>query len=298
MLSVTLRQLEYVIAIERYQGVSAAAAALSVSQPALSVALHQVEVIIGKPLFLRRPGSPMIATSFGRDFLEGAATIVDDVSRLVKGAGFESGGPVSVGFYEGLAPLLLAPVLSHLDKALPDIAVKPFVGSFEDISHGLAQTGQIDCAITYDLGLDNAFSRDELARLPIQAVVSASHSFALAGSATMAQVASEPIIVTDEGLSKAHMLRLFTERGHGLSIAHEASTMETMRSLAANGLGVGLSYTHPKAEVTYDGKGVRQVPIIDARSAEPVIVVSHRDNALSMNAEAVRSEISKMAIEL
>jgi DNA-binding transcriptional LysR family regulator len=278
--------------------VSSAAAALKYSQPALSVALHQVEDILGKKLFLRRPGSPMVPTSFGRDFLLSASKIVEDTSRLMKGDGSAPSGPVTVGFYEGLAPLLLAPVLSHLNAVLPHIDIWPTTGSFEDISYNLGHSGQIDCAITYDLGLDNAFCRVELARLPIQAVVAVTHSFARAGKATMAQVASEPIIVTDEGLSKDHMLRVFNERGYRLSISHEAGSMETMRSLAANGLGVGLSYTHPRAEVTYDGKTVRQVPIVDATSTEPIIIVSHRDNTLSMNAQAVHSAISEMPLEL
>jgi DNA-binding transcriptional LysR family regulator len=114
----------------------------------------------------------------------------------------------------------------------------------------------------------------------------------------MAQVAREPIIVTDEDLSKAHMLRLFNERGYRLAIAHEAGAMETMRSLAANGLGVGLSYTHPRADVTYDGKGVRQIPIVDAASTEPVILVTHRDNAPSKNAQAVCGAILALSLEL
>ena len=86
MLSVTLRQLEYVVAIGAHRSVSSAAAALHVSQPALSVALKQLEELLGKPLFLRRSGSPMIPTSFGRDFLAGAARLLDDAHRHVEGA--------------------------------------------------------------------------------------------------------------------------------------------------------------------------------------------------------------------
>jgi DNA-binding transcriptional LysR family regulator len=298
MLSVTLRQLEYAIAIGRHRSVSAAAAELNVSQPTLSAALNQLETTLDKRLFLRRSGTPMTPTSFGRDFLDAATDIVEAASRLTKAGSVGSSRPVVIGVYEGLAPLLLAPVLSHLSATLPDTPIRPLLGSFEEISYGLEHSGQIDCAITYDLGLDDAFSRIELARLPIQVVVSAKHPFASRGKATMAQVAREPIIVTDEDLSKAHMLRLFNERGYRLAIAHEAGAMETMRSLAANGLGVGLSYTHPRADVTYDGKGVRQIPIVDAASTEPVILVTHRDNAPSKNAQAVCGAILALSLEL
>lgn len=90
----------------------------------------------------------------------------------------------------------------------------------------------------------------------------------------------------------------FNAQGYRLSILYEASTMETMRSLAANGLGVGLSYTRPRTEMTYDGKGVRQVPIIDAGSTEPVILASHRDNILSTNAQHIHDAICNMSLEV
>jgi len=269
-----MRQLEYVTAIWRHSSVSAAAMAVNVSQPALSVALGQLEAELGKPLFLRRPGGPMT------------------------GGAVETGQPVTLCFFEDLAPLLLAPVLAHLGRVLPDIRIQPMLGDFEDVSSGLGKSGRMDLAITYDLGLNDAYVRTELVRLPIQAVVSADHPFARAGAATMAEVAALPIIVTDQGLSRAHMLRLFSARGHRLSIAHMAGTMETMRSLAANGLGVGLSYTRPRSPITYDGRQVRQVPITDAASTEPIILVTHRDNALSANAARTRDAILAMAIDV
>jgi DNA-binding transcriptional LysR family regulator len=56
MIQVTIRQLEYATATARFGGVTAAADALHISQPALSVALAQLEAALGQPLFLRRPG--------------------------------------------------------------------------------------------------------------------------------------------------------------------------------------------------------------------------------------------------
>ena len=52
MLSTTLRQLDYACAIARHGGLTAAAEALHVSQPALSVALAQIERQLGQQLFL------------------------------------------------------------------------------------------------------------------------------------------------------------------------------------------------------------------------------------------------------
>ena len=56
MLYLTLRQYEYVCAVGRHGSLSAAAAALNVSQPALSAALTKIESHLSQPLFMRRRG--------------------------------------------------------------------------------------------------------------------------------------------------------------------------------------------------------------------------------------------------
>jgi DNA-binding transcriptional LysR family regulator len=76
MLSVSVRQLEYAIAVSHHGSVSLAANAIHVSQPALSVAIHNLEEHLGQPLFIRRKGSPLMLTSFGRDFMIKARNLV------------------------------------------------------------------------------------------------------------------------------------------------------------------------------------------------------------------------------
>jgi len=297
MLSVTLRQMEYAVAIETYGGVSAAAAALHVSQPALSVALTQVEAILGKPLFLRRPGSPMAATSFGREFLARARRIIDDTTKLVTPEGAPPQAPVLLGVFRDLAPLLLAPILARAQRELPDIDIRWQTLGFEEIAAQIGRGPGLDLAITYNLGLDQSCFRQVLMELPLQAVVGRHHPFARAGAATLAAVAAEPIIVTDQDLSRAHMLRIFERGGLRPMIAHHAGTMETMRSLAANGLGVGLSYTSPRAATSYDGKALRQVTVTDAHSIEPVLLIRGQEDALSPAAARVQALITTMRFD-
>jgi DNA-binding transcriptional LysR family regulator len=85
MLNITLRQIEYATATARCGGVTAAAESLNVSQPALSVALAQLEAVLGQPLFLRRPGGRITPTSFGRTWLAEAQAQLDALTRLMSG---------------------------------------------------------------------------------------------------------------------------------------------------------------------------------------------------------------------
>ncbi|MCB8873880.1 LysR family transcriptional regulator [Acidisoma silvae] len=167
MLSVTLRQMEYAVAIETYGGVSAAAAALHVSQPALSVALTQIEAILGKPLFRRRPGSPMTPTSFGREFLLRARRIIDDTTNLVTLDDAVPQSPVRLGVFKDLAPLVLAPILARAQRELPDVAIRWQTLTFEEIAAQIGRGPDLDLAITYNLGLDSSCQRQTLMELPL-----------------------------------------------------------------------------------------------------------------------------------
>ncbi|MEO6301022.1 MAG: LysR family transcriptional regulator, partial [Paracoccaceae bacterium] len=54
-------------------------------------------------------------------------------------------------------------------------------------------------------------------------------------------------------------------------IAHRCATLELMRSFAANGLGVGLSYSQPVPRQSLDGKGLVVLPLTDA-GKEPLVL--------------------------
>ena len=133
MLSITLRQLEYAVAVWRNQSVSQAAQTLNVSQPALSVALGQLEAQLGRALFLRRPGGPMLPTGFGRGFLEDAERQLAQLARLTAHGG-QSRTPVILGIFEDLAPIALAPLLRRLGLRAPDLQCQPKVEGFEGLA--------------------------------------------------------------------------------------------------------------------------------------------------------------------
>lgn len=267
MLNATLRQIEYACAVERAGGLTAAAEAMNVSQPALSVALARLEATLGQPLFNRRAGGPMTPTPFGRGWLAEAQGLLAGMGRLM--AGDVAAVPLRMACFEDLAPACLARILRAAGEA--DIAVSPLVLGFEAITEGLRQ-GRIDLALTWDLGLGSEVERQVLARVPPHAVVGKGHPLAmLRRGVTLADVAQWPLILTDQGLSVGHLRGLFSKAGLSHRIAHRTASLELMRSFAANGLGVGASYSRPASRHSHDGQRVITLPIADAGS-EPVVL--------------------------
>lgn len=294
MLPVTLRQIEYATATARFGGVTAAAEALNVSQPALSVALAQLEQALGQPLFLRRPGGRITPTGFGRGWLAEAQAQLDALTRLLSGE--TPAAPVRLACFEDLAPTHLAPLLRSLATAAPDIAIAPEILPFEAIAEGL-RTGRLDLALTWDLGLDSSTDRTILQQVAPHAIFPAGHPDLpnLRRGATLAQLSTQPLILADQGPSLAHMRALFTARDLPFTVAHRTATIDLMRSFAANGFGVGLSYTRPAGRRSHDGARLVAIPITDA-GTEPIILARTAGNALPPPADRIAGLIPSLFI--
>jgi DNA-binding transcriptional LysR family regulator len=276
MLSLTLRQLEYAVAVGRHGGVTAAAHALHVSQPALSVALAQLEGLLGRPLFLRRAGGRVLPSSFGRVWLEQAEAQLAGLAALARSDATPQTEARLVVFSD-LAPTCLAPLLATAQRH--GLALSPQVSGFEALAEALHQ-GRADLALTWDLGLDIGIERRVLARIAPHAVLRAGHPLAVRPSLSLSDLASEPLVLADQGLSLGHMRALFSNAGLAPRIAHRTASLELMRSYAANGLGVGISYTNPASRQSQDGQALVTRPIVDA-GTEPLVLARLAGNPLS-----------------
>ncbi|TAZ47108.1 LysR family transcriptional regulator (plasmid) [Rhizobium leguminosarum] len=275
MLHVSLRQLEYVVAVGKAGSLSAASKLLSVSQPAISVAITQVEARLEAPLFIRRKGVPIIPTAFGRIFLKDAETLLNDAEQLEKPGVLSQRRQrrITLGILEELAPAWLAPVLVRLIEEYPDTEFRALELSFDTLTRAIL-SGQIDLGLTYDLGLDGSFDRDVLYRIAPQIWTAPDTEIATRSDITLAEIADLPLILSDQGLSIRHILGLFHTIGFNPVVKHRAASIELLRSLSANGEGYGISYTSPPGTITYDGLQVARVRISDAHAIEPIVLVS------------------------
>lgn len=271
MLSLTLRQIEYAVAVAQHGGMSAAAAALHVSQPALSVALQQLEAQVGQSLFLRSPGGRLQPSPFGHRWLKQAETALRAMGQLAA-SGNLGEETLRLLVFEDLAASCLAPLMARVQRDCPGLRLEPRLMGFEDLLRALRE-GRADVALTWDLGLDRDMARTVLAQIPPHAVLAADHPLAANSDLRLGDLADQPLILTDQGLSIGHMRSLFARAGILPIIAHRAETLDLMRSYAANGLGVGLSYTNPAARLSHDGRPLVTRPLADAGTE--ALVLAH-----------------------
>ncbi|TPN74511.1 LysR family transcriptional regulator [Mesorhizobium sp. CU2] len=283
----TLTQLRYVVAVARYGSVTMAAQALNVSQPSISVAIDHVEDALGHKIFVRQRGSGVALTSFGRGAVAKALQVLGEADELAALGSREAdvGGELVLGCFEDLAPYFAPALMRAFAERCPAVTVVIRDESFETLGRRLADSA-VDLGLTYDLGLPGHFKRVLLHELRPHALLPAGHVLADKWSVSLAELASYPLITTDQPHSWQHMLDLFLSRGLAPLARTTTSSFELQRSMVANGFGVAVSYTRPFGDKSYDGLPLVCKPISDPLPMQRIILTHDTRRRLSKAALA------------
>jgi len=270
MLYITLRQYEYVVGIADAGSLTEAAQQLNVSQPSLSVAVTRVEQHVGQPIFSRGKGVAIDTTPYGHRFVAQARDVLALASRIEQGDATPP--PFVLGCFEDLAPWHLASALDHLNRGFPDMSFQGREGRFSDIAHGLA-VGEMDMAISYDVGFGPKFNRRRLKQIAPVAFCPTDHPLAAQSELHLTDLARYPLILFREDQSEGFMHQLFDQVRIAPKVAHRVTSLELMRSMAAHGAGVGVSYTYPPGDVSYDGRRLVTLPITSPQARADISLI-------------------------
>jgi LysR family transcriptional regulator, hydrogen peroxide-inducible genes activator len=144
----TLVQLEYALAIDRFKSFSQAAKSCHVAQPSLSAQVQKLEKELGVTIF-DRSRNPISTTEVGREILSQARRILDEASRLPEIAHQTRNlvrGSFRLGVIPTIAPQLFPIFLGRFSKAYPEVKLAV---EEDKTSHLIAalDRGEIDGAI-------------------------------------------------------------------------------------------------------------------------------------------------------
>lgn len=125
-MNITLRYLRAALAVARHQSFRLAAGELHLSQPALSLAIAELERNLGVGLFDR--SSRMVRTTeIGAAFLATAARLVDDLDVLVKDIGNAARsrrGRVVVACLTSIAGRMMPTLIRECERRYPEMEVE------------------------------------------------------------------------------------------------------------------------------------------------------------------------------
>lgn len=151
----TVKQLRYFVALAEHRHFGKAAAACHVSQSAFSVAIRELETLLGANL-VDRTNRKVTITATGREVAARARRFLRDLVVLAEVARREDRpleGPLHLGVIPTIAPFLLPRVLPGVRKAFPELKLFLHEDVTEALHEGLME-GALDVvllALPYDL---------------------------------------------------------------------------------------------------------------------------------------------------
>jgi LysR family transcriptional regulator, hydrogen peroxide-inducible genes activator len=148
MINITLRQLRYFDALARHGHFGRAAEACSVSQPALSMQIKEMEEALGGML-LERSARQVALTRLGEQLVQRARDIlrsVDELGDFARASQDRLAGRLRLGMIPTIAPYLLPKVIGNLTRVHPELDIQVRETLTPKLIQELSE-GRLDAAI-------------------------------------------------------------------------------------------------------------------------------------------------------
>jgi len=255
-----LRLLRVFSALVKAGSHTKAAAAMHVTQSAVSHGMKRLEAQLGCSLFYKK-GKTAHLTPEGRMFYAQVLRILDSVDRAadsVSGRFSDSRGKLTVIFSASIAHLILASVLREFRESYPKISL---VVRLEDSIHALkaVEEGDCDLAVAVEDRLPRTLKAHPLFQDQIEFVFSPIHSWASRRRFSAREMSREHFLLYQRNSATFRRTEdFFLRSGVRLSSYVEIPSFEIMKQLARLGIGIALMAPWVAARELEEGSLVRR----------------------------------------
>ncbi len=238
----SLRQLSTFLAVVETGGVSAAARALNLTQPAASQQLRELERALRVRL-IERAGGRALPTAVGEALLGPARRIqaaVDDAIAVAASHRAGETGRVRLGTGATACIYLLPPVLAAVKRRMPGVEIFIATGNSGNVIRRV-ESGELDIGlVTMPVAPNRSLNVTRLLSDALLALVP--DAMASPGSAmTAVQLARLPLILYEPGGStRATIDGWFRRAGVTPSPIMQLDSIETIKVLVSSGLGASI----------------------------------------------------------
>lgn len=238
-MSFNVRHLKYFVATAESGQVSRAAAALSISQSAVTGAIKELENVTGAELF-RRSSSGMELTDAGRRFLSSAYDIlskVDEALRLV-GTDEELSGSLSLAATYTVIGYFLPVHIDRLERFHPGLNIEIHELTRENIEEGLL-SNRFDLAMLLTSNTNNPeIATETLLSSPRRLWLPASHPLLGRDGIGFEEISREPYVMLTVDEAAFTTQKYWGPTPYRPKVRLRTSSVEAVRSMVANGQGI------------------------------------------------------------
>ncbi|UTA46667.1 LysR family transcriptional regulator [Simiduia sp. 21SJ11W-1] len=294
-MNVSLKQWRAFLAVAQTQSFAEAASLVHMSQPALSIAMKNLEAELGGQLFARSTRAVAL-TPEGAELLPQVQRLLADWDNVMADA--------HQRFSLKRGRLAIAAMPSFASTALPAV-LQAFRSRFSEISITVqeviaeqlleqVQEGRIELGVSFDPGNQPDVAFTPLFSDHFVAVFPAGHALAQAGTGPLdwAQLCSYPFV----GLQRPSSLRALIDRhlsaqALSLNVVLEANQLATVGRMVATGLGVSAVPKLCEPQMHELGLSCRALVAPDIE--RQVGVLTHGRRPLSKAASAMIDELKR-----
>jgi len=240
-LHITMRQIQVFEAVARHRSFTCAARELHLTQPAVSMQIKQLQLMLGLPLFESRARAARL-TEAGCAMLRHSRAILSQLAEIERDITTIKGGCLKI---------CIASTISHFARLLlaKFRAVYKSVHVSLDVATREELIARLGCgADAPDLALMERpppglpFEARAFMVNPLIVIATPRHPLARRRQIPLAEIAAQPFVMREPG-TRIAMTRVFDEHGVRLAPATRASGSEIKQNVEA-GLGLALVSAH------------------------------------------------------
>lgn len=274
MLNVTLRQLEYLVAVERAHTIDGAAAECRVSPVAVGKALADLDRAFGTELTLRRRAKGVEITPAGRLVAQRARAILEQLRALpadINTLTQELANAVSFGVFNSLSPFVVPQILNGFAHRTPPVHAESMEGDIPRLER-LLEEQTIDFYFAYRNQLPADATTVTVLPLKPYVVLPARHRLAQRSEVDLDDLRGERFVL--QALRPARELVLGILEAHGLgdNVSYETSNLETLKGIVGRDLAVAFLYGVHRPEFSVDGLPLRSITVHDVGLDNALVV--------------------------
>jgi DNA-binding transcriptional LysR family regulator len=238
---VNFHQLEIFYAVVQRQSITAAAADLHLTQPAVSLQIKALEKDLGLPL-LERGGSKLRLTQAGEALYRCAVSILhakDEAQRAISELSAATKGKLILGANTTGGMYLLPRIVREFKELYPQTEVIFEIESTERIYERILQN-VLDMGLVGGPTEDRRFGVEPICVDHVVLIVASSHPFARVPRIPLKGLENQPCIVPVQGSrTRQFVERKLKEAGITLRVAMQLHGTEAVKKAVEANLGIG-----------------------------------------------------------
>lgn len=238
----TITQLEYILAVDKFRHFRKAAEACHVSQPTLSMQIQKLEETLEVIIF-DRSKNPVIPTLEGERFISQARTVLREFKKLESIAHDPNSGlsgEFRLGVIPTLAPYLIPLFLKKFIKEYPSVELKIEERETDEIL-AMIDKDELDAAVLVTPLYNNSIVERVLFYEPFYGFISQDHELYHQAQISIDDLSKDGLWILKEGHCFRSQVLNICAGGRGGDVHQfESGSLETIKALVSKDSGYTL----------------------------------------------------------